>query len=748
MRREQESDFLPLGEIIALLGNSATPFLLPPPAPTPVAPPPPPPAAEASLPLRDQLQSDIGAFGQRNPIDQALPGQPGYSSPFHQSADLGRNGWGGPDVNPRGWLSNLDLGFGGSQSAQSPGALPGSPFGAPQQAYGVSPFGGPRDEYSLHQQRETSRGPEFGQLGSDPFGNGQSWDPSGGVGWNGGQNLMHQSQSENLQQQGIQQPNFFDRFNQQPQPLQHTPQMEPQQAWGSPRVPYEANQHAHQAQQQQAPWDGIQALKDANNETSSVATSEKSHVPGPIGTPRRARSPAPSTVATEEPAASIAQEAAAPSIKTSTQEEDKPVVQTPPAEEPAIEQLWPQSPSAVEFASEPSFVSDASADQSSAQQHTGGNDDFASRVGKKTRRSVKKLELDGDDSRSGSPVRGGPTSGSVRVVSEEQFHKGGASANTPGSTQAPLSAWMPESGSGTPTSATAKAAPWAGQTSSSKEEGLSLRQIQEAESRRAEAQRALRAAASQRAGKSSGSPTASINGDSLPTNMSWGLASIPSTATSSKSSVVDASSAWSAPSKAPKKTLMEIQEEERLRAQRAREAQAGLRKAYADSASKQGTSTGISTAAAVGAGWNVVGASGKPSTPTNSTTTTPPVAQSIANVVAKPSTQRAISLGASQTSGGAWSVAGSKTNGGPPTLPASVPPKPPAQTAPSKSRTQAALNEPSGDAQPSTEFIKYCKDQLKGLNIKGKFSLFESQLTLFLPCQVSNPLFLLSSSLT
>lgn len=194
--------------------------------------------------------------------------------------------------------------------------------------------------------------------------------------------------------------------------------------------------------------------------------------------------------------------------------------------------------------------------------------------------------------------------------------------------------------------------------------------------------------------------------------MSWGLASIPSTAPSSKSSEA-ASSAWSAPSKAPKKTLMEIQEEERLRAQRAREAQAGLRKAYADSASKQGAPAAISTS---GAGWNVVGAGGKPSTPTTSTAT------STTTTTSRPATQqRAVSLGSNQTSSsssGAWSIAGSKSNG-PTILPASVPPKPPAQVT-SKRAQSSAINEPSGDAQPSPEFIKYCKDQLKGLNIKGE----------------------------
>lgn len=639
MRREQESDFRPLGDIIASLGHSSTPFLLPPPAAPSPAPAVPLPSEEPPLPLRDQFQSDPSPFG-----GQALPGQPGFNSPFHQVSDLGRNGWGGPGMAPRGWLPSLDLGFGGSQS---PG--PASPFAAaPQQAYGVSPFGGPRDEYAL---QGASRGLEFGQLGSDPFGNGagQNWDPTGGAGWNAGQSMLHQ-QPNHLQQQHHQhqqqsQPAFFDRFNQQqqqqqlPQQQHHTPQLESQQAWGSPQIGYEqVSQHSQpqthqleQQQQQQSPWDGIQALRDANDEPASLVSNEKSHVAEPIGTPRRARSPAPSTapsasvVAAEELAPSepsvVAEEAPlveeAPAA-VEEKEEALAQVQTPPAEEQAIEQLWPQSPSAVEFAAEPTYPTDGSTEQRQASQSQGAStgEDFASRTGRRNRRG-KKLELDTDDGRSGSPVPGAPSTGSVRVVSEEQFRKGSVPASSSASSQAPLSAWIPESGSGTPTSATAKAAPWAGQTSSSKEEGLSLREIQEAESRRAEAQRALRAAASQRASRASGSPSTSVSGDSLPTNMSWGLASIPSTAPSSKSSEA-ASSAWSAPSKAPKKTLMEIQEEERLRAQRAREAQAGLRKAYADSASKQGAPAAISTS---GAGWNVVGAGGKPSTPTTSTAT-------------------------------------------------------------------------------------------------------------------------------
>ncbi|KAK8080926.1 GYF domain-containing protein [Apiospora hydei] len=213
----------------------------------------------------------------------------------------------------------------------------------------------------------------------------------------------------------------------------------------------------------------------------------------------------------------------------------------------------------------------------------------------------------------------------------------------------------------TPSSAAAQPpplAPWAKDTSES-HRGPSLKEIQEAEAKKAakaeEAQAATRRAmAEQEAAREREKAAALASG--LPTTSTWGTASpVQSSATGTP---------WAKPAAAPKgpapgsatpqqssdkkKTLAEIQREEEVRKQKAKETSvqtgvaAAAGKRYADLASKpNATSLPASAAASAtsspAAGWATVGAGGKVKIPTGpaatrsvSTTNVKPVAAPVA----------------------------------------------------------------------------------------------------------------------
>ena len=137
------------------------------------------------------------------------------------------------------------------------------------------------------------------------------------------------------------------------------------------------------------------------------------------------------------------------------------------------------------------------------------------------------------------------------------------------------------------TPASARPAPWADKEGrSASATGPSLREIQDAEAKQAEARKAARAAAA------SPAPVSVSTSDDLPTNLTWGLptsqkAVAPTTPAVSTPSVA----AWGSGDAAPKKTLKQIQEEEEKRkqkvAQAAKAAQPGSG-AAATSAAKRG----------------------------------------------------------------------------------------------------------------------------------------------------------------
>lgn len=291
------------------------------------------------------------------------------------------------------------------------------------------------------------------------------------------------------------------------------------------------------------------------------------------------------------------------------------------------------------------------------------------------------------------------TPAGIQVVGEEQFKR---SQPAKDNNQRHVLSSMSNSGSGAAPPAVAKAAPWANSTPVESGQQMSLRDIQEAEARKAQAAKALMNERRQK--MQSSNATLPTSEASIPTSMSWGLPSVPSTLASvhhtdtTTTSPSNAAPAWNANTKAaPKKTLTEIQEEERKRALRAREVQVTSKsRGYADSAGKvHGTAVPATpsqpspqaSAAPPGHGWSVVGASGKVATPTSAPAPQPrtvggPAANGLANKEAPKDLTHA-PLWTSQTTGAQQ--------------------KPPAT---------------SSSTGPSNEFIKYCKEQLKGLNVK------------------------------
>ncbi|CAM1511008.1 Fc.00g085210.m01.CDS01 [Cosmosporella sp. VM-42] len=194
--------------------------------------------------------------------------------------------------------------------------------------------------------------------------------------------------------------------------------------------------------------------------------------------------------------------------------------------------------------------------------------------------------------------------------------------------------------SGTPdTTASAQPpplAPWAKDPGSGAQKGPSLREIQEAEAKKAAEAEAVAAelrkvALEQEAQALREREKAAAAAAGLPATSTWGHGSPAASASPwikpSKTAPTGSSSSFSTPGK---KTLADIQREEEIRKQKAREnvvqsgAPVGVSKSYANLAGKPGGSLSSATspalAAAVvpppGSGWATVGAGGKVKIPT------------------------------------------------------------------------------------------------------------------------------------
>ncbi|KIS69527.1 uncharacterized protein UMAG_02066 [Mycosarcoma maydis] len=861
VKRHEDVDFKPLAQVVAGVGNALQPFLIPPMAwlhPPALARSAFDPKAGASDSLLSNEQSRF-----TDSFDRTWPGQSGR--PQQQSQQLQQQQH---QSHQQGWPAPLNLG-GLTNVAPSPA----SPFGRHDIfSAGQSGLRNQDDlisilrERELHEQRQAaaasaSRGPggmHLGQLdsfgaglGRSGWGNESAMPPSH---WGAGIGHGALGQFGDVGLGGHQSPHVGDRpvfesfghqqrqnFDQNGSPWSNKASL------NAPRSQLDSMRPAQHGQwgEQQAPWNYSATTPDVSNRqidfSEAVLRNEAIKAADPIGTPRRARSPAPQhdhdvTQAQQQagehidelhksfenafpaPAQeaqnsvdmpSVASSAAAPGVtsddlevkapketeleaiteadKTATTPQNKsskketqkataaaavaavsptisaaqdaPVTaksidsEIPPPEafttgEPRPEELWPQSPKAVEFAPEPELSSVPALTISSNKSAKDSKRESRSGLQRQSSDVSRIVSGSGEPAnRAAGAAARSTVSGNVRVVSQEQFRRGTPSAST-ATQQVPLSDWINDGSSAEPSAPASRPAPWAAAKDEAPQPtGPSLREIQEAEAKRAEAKRAAEKAAAR--ARMAASPSAV---EDLPTTLSWGLASAPasasknvsnSAATSSGSGANEAAPAapapfapaWNAGKTAPKKTLMEIQEEERKRAEKLKAQQSAqaiaLRKGYADSASRStsasnlhGSVVGSSTNAGGGGAWSVVGASGKssaPSTPSGGasagsagygTSTGSPL------TTRAPTASRATSSVATSSAGSAWSVVGARASN----APASPSPLPSPASRISASTSSMPASKPtrlSTDPNaPSPEFIKYCKDNLQGLTIK------------------------------
>ncbi|GAC93142.1 hypothetical protein PHSY_000705 [Pseudozyma hubeiensis SY62] len=847
IKRQEDGEFKPLAQVVSAIGNAMQPFVIPPSSWLH------PPALPRSA-FDGRLGSGENLLGTEqsrfsDTFDRSWQGSAGRHQQQSQEQQQPQQP---QQPQQHGWPAPLSLGGLGSA-----GPSPASPFGRPDMfSANQSGMRNQDDlmsilrERELHEQRQAaaaaaSRGPGGMHLGQlDTFGGGL-----GRSGW-GNESAMTPSQWTGIGHAGLghfgdggvggrQSPLVGDRavfdgfghqqrqnFDQAGSPWSNKASLN---ATRSQFDPIRPTQHGQWAEQQ-APWSHSATTPDVNNRqmdfTEAMLRNEAIKAADPIGTPRRARSPAPQHDMTqsyqqsaeqrdemhksfenafpapvadaqssfdsqasaaplaagnlEEKASAAAQAdvsaeantavtpqkkqnkkeaqkaAAAAAAATSaaqdasvpakTIESDIPPPEAFTAHEPRPEELWPQSPKAVEFASEPELSGMPALTLPYNKSAKDAKRESRSALQRQTSDAFRVVPGSGEPvTRTAAAATARSTAaGNVRVVSQEQFRRNVDGAST--ATQAPLSDWLNDANVVEATAPASRPAPWAAaKEDATAPTGPSLREIQEAEAKRAEARRAAEKAAAR--ARMVASPSA---GEELPTTLSWGLASAPASKNvgnaaagsgNDAASASPAAPAWNAGKTAPKKTLMEIQEEERKRAEKVKAQQAAqaiaLRKGYADSASRSTSASnlhGAANAAAAGGGaWSVVGASGKPSTPSGTPSTTGAAtggalasSGGFASATASPLASRPTTASRTaspsipaSTSGSAWSVVGNKP---PAAAPAS--PSPATRISPSASALLSSpsvvgkTNRAADPNAPSAEFIRYCKDNLQGLTIK------------------------------
>ena len=345
------------------------------------------------------------------------------------------------------------------------------------------------------------------------------------------------------------------------------------------------------------------------------------------------------------------------------------------------------SPVTMEDASLPSDQRRSSEAPHDEQAHAAPEGPTQEELGDYTtveRRTKVKTLPDEEESAEGPQTSNANMGGNLSLATEEQFRQAQSGSQ-----------WATQNESEVATPSTpSKPAPWAAATEDrpASASGPSLRDIQAAELKAAEAKRLLeKQAAANRARAAAGSASST----SQPINMSWGLASVPSTAAKSSDNLASpvgsaGVSAWNTTAPAAKKTLAEIQEEEQKRAEKARQIAAAARanagvgaggKGYADTATRHVSQPTVAPTP----GWSVVGSAGKPTTPVASPSSRPPG-------VAAPQRSASTSV---------------------------LPPKPaPAVSAAALAPSRSSTTPVQSSSGPSPEFIRYLKDQLKGLNVK------------------------------
>ncbi len=660
VRHQDDQEFKELGAVIQDLGESVEPFLVAPLSKRRPATPPPPP--------QQQQQPDMPQHVEQTPQPhhQQLQQQPSFDgqqqSPWQNQQQQHAPGQGGQLGGFPGQMGP----YGAQQQQQQfPGQANG-PFG------GQPPFGGingePSLEEKLRQQEQYILMVQARQILEQQLRAGLPPD----------QRLLAvlQAGMAQQQQQPLQQQQQAPWSNQAPQPA----------PWGAPQPAFQQMQQQPLHHQQQGPsWDAMQqqqqrqpgdpwgasqmqqpqqfqqvqpqaAQQPQQQPQESVHAQEHHYQPAAIGTPRRSRSP-------EIPERQPEQQQAAVEQPAETRAPEPEVVPSPepaPQAEPVKAAPQEESPEPMQVVSHKKQSKRSAASPQPEEVQETRNNDYA---------------------------------GNLSVLPEDEFHKHDAAGNRQDVFDEPLPEPAPAQ-TATPTGGLpAKPAPWANATEVQQKQsvtsGPSLREIQEAEQKAAEARKNAERARRQQSGGSA--PAAG-----QPVTLSWGLASMTSAGSKTPDVVSSPTTggpgmAWNTSAVPKKKTLAEIQEEEQKRLQRAKELAAASRagtasKAYADSATRQASQP------PPGAGWSVIGASGKASSG--------PVPTAVAS---RPSTVAAVAAPQRAASG------------------SSLPTKPsvPSSTLRVNGATPASRSGSlSASSGPSPEFIAYVKQQLKGLTIK------------------------------
>ncbi|WVQ81229.1 hypothetical protein IAT38_003351 [Cryptococcus sp. DSM 104549] len=659
LRRSNETTFRPLAELKAATGNAVQPFL------TPIRPRQLPPNLLIPMAaLQPQglnglpdafrglaVQSPMGAVSPQ-PIQSSAPQaytpgydafSPGYIQPPQSLDQAVSPGGFGPSPG-QGWAQHPQalgrLNMNGMNTAYGSIGLP-SPIGAAPLQY--------MQQQQPQQQQYFSPQQQMGMGGrSAP---GDMYSPSVNAGipvspW-GVPQQVQVPQQQQPQQQAYQQQMQMSPVYQQPQPQ---PMQMPMPAWTE--QPQQQVQQQQQQQPQQVEVTPTQAPVEQLPEEPQEVAQEQAQVPEPEvneggdaeeddmdAVEADITPPAESPVATSAKPSPAAPAPASVWGKTAT-----------PAKPPSRKPSLASPPASAQLPAMPSTASKLPPPPSSLPAKPVGGRNAAAATSPKAETTTPQLP---------------------KVVA----------VATPGPTASPAEK--------TPGP---KPAPWAIAKEDKPRAGVaspSLRDIQEAEARRAEARK--QALAEARAASASPAPTtaASAAGDDLPTSISWGLASQTKSASARSQSPAAASPvapAWGGGGEAPKKTLKQIQEEEEKRkvraAQAARAAQglpAGAGAATAGAAQggagKRGYADLAATQAPPQAGWTTVGSGGRTASGTP------------AAVPARVAT---------------------------PVKPAAVPAKPVAAVA-----VPAAVKKANGsalmdDGAPSVEFVRWTKQALTG----------------------------------
>ncbi|OXG22932.1 cytoplasmic protein [Cryptococcus neoformans Ze90-1] len=623
LRRASENGFRPLSELKAATGNAVQPFLspirprqLPPNLPIPIA------AlqqhAMSSLPdnFRNlSVQSPIGSDPRVSPqpplpsVPGAVPYIPGYDTAFSHSYPLGHQPL--DQVASPGYAPSPTQGWNAlsPQPSLRMGMSPLSP--APFNNIAVpSPIGSAPLQYMQQQQQQQQQQPQQHQ---GYFGAPQQMGMRSASG-----DIYVQPQPWGMQ--GLQQQagGFPQQMGYQPQPQSQPQSQSAPVQWDQPQVPQQVLPQQIQPQQQQEVEQRVPVSEPVNEESQSEQVEETAKVK----IPAEPKSEADLQLETVE---DVKEQVA---INLEQEEEDE------------VEELTPvESPVISTPASKPTPAPTTSAWKKT--QTPSGEASLADSVGPTPAQAAS--------IKSSKPIS---REESIEIIPTPAQLPKVVDVSTPGPTADASASPSLERSSSKP-----KIAPWAIKNEERVAPSPSLRDIQEAEAKRAEARRVALAEAR----AATASPVlVSASSEDLPASMSWGLPSqtgkgtVRSHSPAAPTTPSSAVAAWGGAGEAPKKTLKQIQEEEEKRktraAQAARVAQgqaAGVgacavpgagstRRGYADLAAapvkKEETQPGWTT---VGAGGRVASSSGVPraATPVNVKPTPAPIVKPVATPV-------------------------------------------------------------------------------------------------------------------